>query len=285
MTDPQLVLTERVQQALAAAFGAEYAGADPLIRPSTFADYQANVALAWPSGSGARRGRSRRRSPRHLDAGDACRAPSRSAARASSTSPSATTGSPPQAAGAARRPAPRGRRDRPAADGRRRLLRRPTSPRRCTSATCARPSSATRWRGCWSTSGNTVIRAEPPGRLGHAVRHADRAPARRRRGHRASPSSRPARSTRSTRRRGPSSTPTPPSRSGHAHAGGRRCRPATRRPSGCGSSFIDATIRYFNKIYQRLGVTLTDDDLAGESFYNSMLAERLRRARSAPASR
>ncbi|MEV7970008.1 arginine--tRNA ligase [Sphaerisporangium sp. NPDC088356] len=46
MTDPQLVLTERVQQALGTAFGPEYAGADPLIRPSQFADYQANVALS-----------------------------------------------------------------------------------------------------------------------------------------------------------------------------------------------------------------------------------------------
>ncbi|GAA1508071.1 arginine--tRNA ligase [Sphaerisporangium rubeum] len=46
MTDPQLVLAERVQQALGAAFGEEYAGADPLIRPSQFADYQANVALS-----------------------------------------------------------------------------------------------------------------------------------------------------------------------------------------------------------------------------------------------
>ncbi|MEU4578384.1 arginine--tRNA ligase [Nonomuraea sp. NPDC023979] len=46
MTDPQLVLTERVQQALAAAFGAEHADADPLIRPSQFADFQANVAMS-----------------------------------------------------------------------------------------------------------------------------------------------------------------------------------------------------------------------------------------------
>ncbi|MFD8558723.1 arginine--tRNA ligase [Streptosporangium canum] len=46
MTDPQLVLTERVQQALAAAFGTDYADADPLIRPSQFADYQANVAMS-----------------------------------------------------------------------------------------------------------------------------------------------------------------------------------------------------------------------------------------------
>ncbi|MCG5219859.1 arginine--tRNA ligase [Streptosporangium sp. KLBMP 9127] len=45
MTDPQFVLTERVRRALGAAFGAEFADADPLIRPSQFADFQANVAL------------------------------------------------------------------------------------------------------------------------------------------------------------------------------------------------------------------------------------------------
>ncbi|GLW12922.1 arginine--tRNA ligase [Microtetraspora sp. NBRC 13810] len=46
MTDPQFVLTERVQRALAAAFGPDFADADPLIRPSQFADFQANVALS-----------------------------------------------------------------------------------------------------------------------------------------------------------------------------------------------------------------------------------------------
>ncbi|MEV7007412.1 arginine--tRNA ligase [Streptosporangium sp. NPDC051022] len=46
MTDPQFVLTERVQRALADAFGPEYSDADPLIRPSQFADYQANVAMS-----------------------------------------------------------------------------------------------------------------------------------------------------------------------------------------------------------------------------------------------
>src|SRR6516162_104365 len=45
MADPQEILAARVRAALVAAFGAEYAGADPVIRPSTFADYQANVAL------------------------------------------------------------------------------------------------------------------------------------------------------------------------------------------------------------------------------------------------
>ncbi|GAA4366227.1 arginine--tRNA ligase [Actinomadura verrucosospora] len=45
MPDPQLVLAARVQAALSAAFGPSYADTDPVIRPSQFADLQANVAL------------------------------------------------------------------------------------------------------------------------------------------------------------------------------------------------------------------------------------------------
>jgi arginyl-tRNA synthetase len=45
MADPREVLAQRVKDALAQAFGTEYADADPLIRPSQFADFQANVAL------------------------------------------------------------------------------------------------------------------------------------------------------------------------------------------------------------------------------------------------
>ena len=45
MPDPQLVLAARVQAALSAAFGPSYADADTVIRPSQFADVQANVAL------------------------------------------------------------------------------------------------------------------------------------------------------------------------------------------------------------------------------------------------
>jgi arginyl-tRNA synthetase len=44
--DPQHALVQQVTAALAAAFGPDYADADPLIRPSQFADYQSNVALA-----------------------------------------------------------------------------------------------------------------------------------------------------------------------------------------------------------------------------------------------
>jgi len=45
MSDPQQVLSARVRDALVAAFGADYAGADPLIRPSAFGDLQSNAAL------------------------------------------------------------------------------------------------------------------------------------------------------------------------------------------------------------------------------------------------
>jgi arginyl-tRNA synthetase len=45
MADPQNVLAQRTQHALAAAFGPDEAAADPLIRPSQFADFQANAAL------------------------------------------------------------------------------------------------------------------------------------------------------------------------------------------------------------------------------------------------
>jgi arginyl-tRNA synthetase len=46
MADPEEVLARLVGDALGAAFGPDYARADPLIRPSQFADFQANVALS-----------------------------------------------------------------------------------------------------------------------------------------------------------------------------------------------------------------------------------------------
>src|ERR1700760_396545 len=45
MADPQQVLGAPGRAALVAAFGADYADADPLIRPSQFADFQSNAAL------------------------------------------------------------------------------------------------------------------------------------------------------------------------------------------------------------------------------------------------
>ncbi len=46
MTDPEAALGALVQLALAAELGDEFAAADPLIRPSGFADYQSNVAMS-----------------------------------------------------------------------------------------------------------------------------------------------------------------------------------------------------------------------------------------------
>jgi arginyl-tRNA synthetase len=45
MADPQEVLAQRVQAATVATFGPDYRNVDPLIRPSSFADFQANLAL------------------------------------------------------------------------------------------------------------------------------------------------------------------------------------------------------------------------------------------------
>jgi arginyl-tRNA synthetase len=45
MADPQQILARRVRDAIVASFGPGYSDADPLIRPSAFADFQANAAL------------------------------------------------------------------------------------------------------------------------------------------------------------------------------------------------------------------------------------------------
>jgi arginyl-tRNA synthetase len=75
MADPQQVLAQRVKDAIVASFGPGYGDADPLIRPSSFADFQANVALPL--------GKRLRRPPRevaaelaaHLDVADICAEP------------------------------------------------------------------------------------------------------------------------------------------------------------------------------------------------------------------
>jgi arginyl-tRNA synthetase len=45
MADPQQILAHRVHDAIVALLGPEYRDADPLIRPSSFADFQSNAAL------------------------------------------------------------------------------------------------------------------------------------------------------------------------------------------------------------------------------------------------
>ena len=45
MSDPRSVLAARLQHAVVAAFGAEFAGVDPMVRASERADYQADLAM------------------------------------------------------------------------------------------------------------------------------------------------------------------------------------------------------------------------------------------------
>jgi arginyl-tRNA synthetase len=75
MADPQQVLAQRVHDAIVASFGPDFGDADPLIRPSSFADFQANVALPL----GKRLGRPPREAAAELaarlDVADMCAEP------------------------------------------------------------------------------------------------------------------------------------------------------------------------------------------------------------------
>jgi arginyl-tRNA synthetase len=75
MSDPQQVLAQRVHDAIVASFGPDFGDADPLIRPSSFADFQANVALPL----GKRLGRPPREVAAelasHLEVSDVCEPP------------------------------------------------------------------------------------------------------------------------------------------------------------------------------------------------------------------
>ncbi|MBB6173757.1 arginyl-tRNA synthetase [Nocardiopsis mwathae] len=73
MADPQEVLAQRVRSALAAAFGDEFAETDPVIRPSQFADYQANAALALAKRLGRKPRDVASAIEERLDVDDVCR--------------------------------------------------------------------------------------------------------------------------------------------------------------------------------------------------------------------
>jgi arginyl-tRNA synthetase len=75
MADPQQVLAQRVRHALAVAFGPEHADDDPVIRPSQFADYQANVALPLGKQLGRPPREVAAELARHLDVADVCTEP------------------------------------------------------------------------------------------------------------------------------------------------------------------------------------------------------------------
>src|SRR5580692_7488655 len=75
MADPQQILAQRGCHALAAAFGPEHAGDDPVIRPSQFADYQSNVALPLAKQLGRPPREIAAELTRHLDVADVCTEP------------------------------------------------------------------------------------------------------------------------------------------------------------------------------------------------------------------
>ncbi|WP_460476891.1 arginine--tRNA ligase [Brachybacterium huguangmaarense] len=54
MTAPEAALAERFRSAFADAFGPEFADADPIIRPSQFADFQSNAAMGLAKRVGAK---------------------------------------------------------------------------------------------------------------------------------------------------------------------------------------------------------------------------------------
>jgi arginyl-tRNA synthetase len=74
MSDPQTVLAARVEAAITAAFGESYAGTDPVIRPSQFADLQANVALPLAKRLGRRPREVAGEIADRLDVADVCSA-------------------------------------------------------------------------------------------------------------------------------------------------------------------------------------------------------------------
>lgn len=72
MTAPSHELTRRFQSALTSAFGEEYSETDPVIRPSQFADFQANVALALAKRVGSNPREVAQRLVENLDLDDLC---------------------------------------------------------------------------------------------------------------------------------------------------------------------------------------------------------------------
>ncbi|MGV1029271.1 MAG: arginine--tRNA ligase, partial [Dermatophilaceae bacterium] len=73
MVSPSEVLAPRITAAIAAAFGDEHRDADPVLRPSQFADLQANAALALAKRLGIRPRDAAQRIVAALDVSDVCR--------------------------------------------------------------------------------------------------------------------------------------------------------------------------------------------------------------------
>ena len=273
------VLTERFQRALGAAFGEEYADADPVIRPSQFADFQANAALA--AGQAARRA-ARATSPSgsstHLDVDGVAEAPEisgpgfvnlrlarrldRGAGQRSSAATSASAY---------------------------RLQEPQTVPIDYSAPNVAKEMHVGHLRTTvvgdalartLEHLGHDVIRQNHIGDwgtpFGMLIEHLldvgeDSAEAR-------LLVDRPNDFYQAARAEFDGDEAFADARPARASS---RCRPATPTRCGCGTSWSTCRSTYFNRIYSTLGVTLTDDDLAGESTLQRRARRHLRRARAA----
>ena len=272
-------LRQRLRDAIGQAFGDAGDGVDPAIHRSAHADYQADAALALA--------RTLRQSPRDVAAALVERLPADDVIAAAAVSGpgfinlTLRRGAPRRAA----RPHAGGRSPRRRAGGARRDRRRRLLGAERRQGDARRPPAQhhhrRRHRAAARLRGRPRHPAEPRRRLGHAVRHADRAPARRagrrtgQHGARAG----------GVLPRGPraASTATRPSPSARASAW---CcsRAATRRRWRTGVAWSTSSIEHFSALYDQLGVTLRPEDVAGESRYNDALATvvggpRARRAR------
>ena len=249
MVDPQAVLAERVQAALAPAFGSEHADRDPVIRPSEHADFQANARAApWPSGWAGRRARWPRDIVEH--------------AATSATSADDVEISGPgfinltlrrrlarrRGSASRRRPAPRRAASAAASRSCDRLLRAQRRQGDARRPPAHHRSSATRCARMLELLGHDVIRQNHIGDWGtpfgmlieHLLDLGEDSPRR---------SCGRATSTRSTRRRGPSSTPTRPSPTGRG-SGWCCCRRGdaeTLRPVAAARG--RRRTRYFDTVY------------------------------------
>ena len=238
MADPRTTLEPRFEAALRAAFGDELAKTDPVLRRSDRADFQADVAMALAKKLG--------KPPRdvaqaivdHLDVTDIC--DKVEIAGPGFINLTLSTECLAREVGDGRaRPERRRRPGERARDGRRRLLgaeRRQGDARRAPAQHRHRRRARARARGARPPRDPP----EPRRRLGHAVRHAHRAPARPRRGGRARDLDRRSRCILPSRR-APSSTSDPAFAERAAAA--RRAAPGRRRSRRSRSGGASSTRR------------------------------------------
>ncbi len=260
---------ERVRAAIIAAFGAGYADADPLIRPSQFADFQANVALPLAKRLGMPPRQVAEQIVAQLDVAGVCD-------RVEVSGPGFINLT--LASGLDRRPgigpvpgrAARRARGGSGRNGRGRLF---LAQRREGNArwAFAHDRCRGRHRADLEYLGNTVVRANHVGDWGtqfgllieHLLDVGEEAA-------RAALSAGEINAFYQAARTKFDADPAFAERSRHRVVALQAGDPETLR---LWQDLVTDSRQYYNAIYQRLGVTLTDADLAPESFYNPMLAD------------